>query len=140
MLQGVHPLLTGSMLFHLDAMGHSDSVAIVDAHFPAARLGRIAIDLPGTTSPAVLAAIRSVLPPDDAPSLDLMTSADGSLLPVQEELIAAVGVSDRAVRFVERFEYYELAAAAHLIIRTGETRVYGNALYRKGLVIQGGTS
>lgn len=134
MLQGVNPLLTGLVLLHLDAMGHSDSVAVVDAHFPAARVGRVVIDLPGTTSPGVLSAVRSVLPVDDAPGLDLMTSADGTVLPVQEELMDAAGVDRDGTRFVDRFAYYDLVAGAHLVLRTGETRVYGNALLRKGLV------
>jgi L-fucose mutarotase len=137
LLQGVNPLLTGPVLLHLDAMGHSDSVAVVDAHFPAARVGRVVIDLPGTTSPEVLAAVCSVLPADDAPALDLMTSADGSVLPVQEELVAAAGLSPDAMRYVDRFAYYDLVSDAHLVLRTGETRVYGNALYRKGLVTLG---
>lgn len=134
MLQGVHPLLTGPLLLHLNAMGHSDAVAVVDAHFPAARVGRVVVDLPGTTSPGVLIAIASVLPCDDAPALDLMTSADGTVLPVQTELMAAVGVDAAATRFVDRFAYYDLVAAAQVVVRTGETRVYGNALLRKGLV------
>ena len=33
MLDGIHPLLSGELLMHLDAMGHSDSVVIADAHF-----------------------------------------------------------------------------------------------------------
>jgi L-fucose mutarotase len=136
LLVGVNPLLTGPVLLHLDAMGHSDGVAVVDAHFPAARLGRVVVDLPGTTSPAVLAAVRSVVPPDDAPALDLMTSADGAVLPVQEELVRAAGLGPASVRFVDRFEWYDLAASAYLVIRTGETRVYGNALLRKGIVSQ----
>lgn len=139
MLQGVNPLLTGPVLLQLDAMGHSDAVAVVDAHFPAARVGRVVIDLPGTTSPEVLAAVRSVLPPDDAPTLDLMTSADGTVLRVQEELMSAVGAAPDATRFVDRFAYYDLVADARLVLRTGETRVYGNALYRKGLVTWSGT-
>ncbi|MGW5237300.1 RbsD/FucU family protein [Monashia sp. NPDC004114] len=139
MLQGVNPLLTGPVLLHLDAMGHSDSVAVVDAHFPAARLGRVVIDLPGTTSPEVLAAVRSVLPPDDTPALDLMTSADGSVLPVQEQLATAAGAALDDVRFVDRFDYYDLVKRAQLVLRTGETRVYGNAVYRKGLVTQAPT-
>lgn len=134
MLQGVNPLLTGPTLLHLDAMGHSDAVAVVDAHFPAARVGRVVIDLPGTTAPEVLTAVRTVLPPDDAPALDLMTSADGAVLPVQHQLMAAVGVDEGGTRFVDRFAFYDLVAQAQLVLRTGETRVYGNALYRKGLV------
>ncbi len=134
LLQGVNPLLTGPTLLHLDAMGHSDAVAVVDAHFPATRIGRVVIDLPGTTAPEVLTAIRSVLPPDDAPALDLMTSADGAVLPVQQELMAAVGVDEAGTRFVDRIDYYDLVAQAQLVLRTGETRVYGNGLFRKGLV------
>ena len=38
MLTGIHPLLTGELLAHLDAMGHSDAVVLADAHFPADRL------------------------------------------------------------------------------------------------------
>ena len=39
MLEGIHPLLTGALLHHLDDMGHSDAVVIADAHFPAAAVG-----------------------------------------------------------------------------------------------------
>lgn len=68
MLEGINPLLTGELLLHLDRMGHSDSVVIADAHFPAWALGDRVVDLPGTTTPEVVAAIRTVLPLDDAPA------------------------------------------------------------------------
>ena len=74
-----------------------------------------------------------MLPLDDAPALDLMRSADGAVLPVQEELVAAAGAQD-SHRYLDRFAFYEAAAQAFLIIRTGETRVYGNAILRKGVV------
>ncbi len=132
MLEGIDPLLTGELLLHLDRMGHSDSVVVADAHFPAWAIGERVVDVPGTTTPQMVAAIRTVLPLDDAPSLDLMTSADGEVLDVQHELMAAAGT--RHPRFVDRFEYYELAKSAYLVVRTGETRKYGNALLRKGVV------
>ncbi|MGU3644680.1 RbsD/FucU family protein [Microbacterium sp. C23T] len=132
MLEGINPLLTGELLLHLDRMGHSDAVVIADAHFPAWAIGARVIDLPGTTTPEVLAAVRSVVPLDDAPALDLMASADGEVLDVQRELAAAAGVDDP--RYVDRFEYYVLAKTAYVIVRTGETRKYGNALLRKGVV------
>jgi len=134
MLEGINPLLTGELLLHLDRMGHSDAVVIADAHFPAWALGERVIDLPGTTTPEVLAAIRTVIPLDDAPGLDLMESADGEVLDVQQELMRAAGTTVESTRFVERFAYYELAAPAYLMVRTGETRKYGNALLRKGVV------
>lgn len=134
MLTGIHPILTGELLAHLDAMGHSDAVVIADAHFPAERLASRILVLPGLTTPDVLRAICTVIPLDDAPALDLMASADGAQLPVQDELIAAAGAAGGDVRFVERQAFYDSAAEAFLIVRTGETRKYGNALLRKGVV------
>lgn len=134
MLEGIHPLLTGEVLLHLDRMGHSDAVVVADAHFPAWGLGARVVDLPGTSTPEVVAAIRTVLPLDDAPGLDLMTSADGEVLEVQRQLMAAAGVDRGSTRFVDRFAYYDVAASAYLMVRTGETRKYGNALLRKGVV------
>lgn len=132
MLEGIHPLLTGELLLHLDRMGHSDAVVVADAHFPAWAIGERVVDVPGTTTPEVVAAIRTVLPLDDAPALDLMTSADGDVLDVQRELMTAAGTDE--ARFVDRFEYYDQARTAYLLVRTGEIRKYGNALLRKGVV------
>ncbi|MGH3359575.1 MAG: RbsD/FucU family protein [Nocardioidaceae bacterium] len=134
MLQGIDPLLTGDLLAGLDAMGHSDAVCLADAHFPAARLADRVLDVPGIGTPDLLRAICSVLPLDDAPAVDLMDSADGSVLAVQSELMAAAAVDRTAVRFVGRHDFYDVAAASYLIIRTGETRTYGNAVVRKGVV------
>jgi L-fucose mutarotase len=134
MLTGIHPILTGELLAYLDAMGHSDAVVLADAHFPADRLATRLLVFPGLSTPDVLKAVRTVLPLDDAPGLDLMTSADGTRLPVQEELIAAAGASEQDARFVDRHAFYDVAADAFLIVRTGETRTYGNAILRKGVV------
>jgi L-fucose mutarotase len=131
-LSGIHPLLTGPLLAHLDAMGHSDAVVLADAHFPAHRLGTRVLDMPGVATPDLMAAIRTVVPLDESPAVDLMATPDGERLPVQEELVAAAGTSD--VRFLDRFAFYDAAAPAYLIVRTGETRVYGNAILRKGVV------
>jgi L-fucose mutarotase len=133
-LKGIHPILSGELLAHLDSMGHSDAVVLADAHFPADRLARRLLIFPGLSTPDVLAAVRSVVPLDDAPSLDLMTSADGTRLPVQDELVAAAGATERDVRFVGRHDFYDVAAEAYLIVRTGETRTYGNVILRKGVV------
>lgn len=134
-LLNVDPVLSGALLRALDEMGHTDSVVIADAHFPAARLAKIHyVDLPLLSTPRVLEAVCSVIPPDDFPGLDLMEAPGDDLLPVQSELIASAGLTRETTRLVERFAFYDLAAEASLIIRTGETRIYGNALLRKGVV------
>ena len=48
--------------------------------------------------------------------------------------MAAAGATREAVRFLDRHAFYEEAATAYLVVRTGETRVYGNAILRKGVV------
>jgi L-fucose mutarotase len=134
MLLNVDPILNGQLLMALDEMGHGDGVVIADAHFTASKLAKKhLIDVPGIGSPRVLQAIRTVLVPDTyGPALDLMEAPEG-LMPVQEELIAAAQLNGAEQRMIERFAFYDLAAEAELIIRTGETRVYGNALFRKGV-------
>jgi L-fucose mutarotase len=133
-LKGIHPLLTGDLLIHLDAMGHSDAVVLADAHFPAARLATRCLTFPGVGTPELLAAICTVVPLDDAPALDLMSTPDAATLRVQQELVAAAGAPADAVRALDRHRFYEEAASAFVIVRTGETRVYGNAILRKGVV------
>lgn len=138
MLSGIHPLLTGRLLLHLDTMGHSDAVVIADAHFPAERLADRLVELPGVSAPDTVRAIRTVLPLDDAPALDLMASADGARLPVHDHLIKATHTADEA-RYLSRPDFYSATERAYLVVRTGETRAYGNALLRKGIVTTDGT-
>lgn len=133
MLLNLDPVLIGQLLMALDEMGHGDAVVIADAHFTASKLAKKhLIDMPGLSSPRVLLAIRSVMVPDTYPALDLMESPDGRL-PVQQELIEAAGLEPDQARMIERFAFYDLAADAGVIIRTGETRTFGNALFRKGV-------
>lgn len=139
MLTGIHPLLTGALLAHLDAMGHSDAVAVVDAHFPADRLARRLLTFPGVGAPAIVEAIRTVLPLDTAPAVDLMVPADGSRPMVHDALLAAAGVPAEQARLLTREAFYDVAAEAYLIVRAGETRTYGNAILRKGVVTEVGS-
>jgi L-fucose mutarotase len=53
---------------------------------------------------------------------------------VQRELMDAAGIGESGTRFVDRFDFYDVAREAFVIIRTGEVRRYGNAILRKGLI------
>lgn len=133
MLLNIDPLLTGELLKGLDEMGHSDLVLIADANFPAHRVNRDAIELPGTTVPQVVRAICSVLPLDGDVAPVLM---DAGVVPppaVQAEIEAAAA-HPLAARLVDRWEYYDLAAQASVVVATGEMRLWGNVLLAKGLV------
>ena len=69
MLKHIPALLTPDALHALASMGHGDELAIVDAHFPAARLaaqgGARLARIPGADTPALLRAVLALLPLDD---------------------------------------------------------------------------
>lgn len=132
MLKGIDPILTGELLKLLDEMGHSDTVVIADAHFPAYRLADTVVDV-ALGSPEVTKAVCSVLELDDVDAVQMMDS-EGLALEVQEELVAAAGNPDPdVVKLVERYAFYDVAEKANFIIRTTETRIYANVILSKGV-------
>jgi L-fucose mutarotase len=140
MLQGLNPLLSPDLLHALASMGHGDEIALVDGNFPAATNARRLVRLPGTSVPDVLAAVLSVLPLDtfvEVPAFTMQVVGDAAAVP---EAVAAINrvLADRghaAAGTLERFAFYQRAAAAFAIVATGETRIYGNVLLRKGVVL-----
>lgn len=132
MLLGIDPLLRGPLLGALDLMGHGDLVVVVDANFPAHRIRPDAIAVVGWDAPTVLRAIRTVFPVDPLEPVTLMAAPGDELLPVQLELLAAAA-SDGPLDRLDRHDFYEIAATAQVVVQTGETRAYGNAVLRKGV-------
>ena len=65
MLIGLHELLTPDLLHALAAMGHGDTIALVDANYPAT-CGRRVIPVPGVPVTKVLEAVLTLLPLDVA--------------------------------------------------------------------------
>jgi L-fucose mutarotase len=141
MLKGLDPMLGPDLLAILRAMGHGDELAIVDANFPAAACARRLVRLDGMAAPRVLAAVLSVLPLDDfvdSPATRMAVVGDAAAIPeICREFAELVDKADgRAVPLaaIERFAFYRRAREAFAIIATGETRLYGNLLLRKGVI------
>ena len=141
MLKGIHPLLTAELLHALARMGHGDEIAIVDANFPADRLGPRVIELAGASSPDALAAVLTVFPldADTVPAAVTMQVIDQpDAVPETAGDFAAVftecGLPDCEIGSLERHAFYERASNARAIVRTGELRPYGNILVVKGVV------
>lgn len=143
MLKNIPPLLTPDALHALASMGHGDEVAIVDANFPAARTagqgGARLVQLAGSSAPEALRAVLQILPldsfePDAAWSMQVVGDALAVPAPVVEFAAALSAAGERPAVPLERFEFYERARAAFLIVQTGEQRKYGNVLLRKGVI------
>jgi L-fucose mutarotase len=142
MLKSLDPLLGPDLLHALASMGHGDEIAVVDANFPGASCARRLIRLDGVAAPRALAAVLSVLPLDDFVPTPLSTMAVVGSAGAMPEAVAefraqvrsAAGNDSLEPAPLEREVFYERARAAYAVVQTGETRLYGNALLRKGVV------
>ena len=144
MLKGIDPLLHADLLSVLRAMGHSDELAIVDANFPAATMGRRVIRMDGVSATRALEAVLTVLPLDefvDAPCVRMEVVGDPDAVPeICREFQAII---DRAedprleLAKLERFAFYARTREAFALVQTGETRLYGNVLLKKGVIRPG---
>ena len=144
MLKGLDPLLNADLLQVLRAMGHGDDLVIADANFPATTMARRLVRMDGVDAPRVLEAVLSVMPLDDfvdEPCARMQVVDNPDAVPeICKEFQAII---DRAEggRFrlaaIERFAFYERARQAFALVRTGETRLYGNVLLKMGVVRPG---
>lgn len=139
MLKGIDALLTPDLLHALASMGHGDELALVDANFPAASVGRRVVQTAGADGPAALEAILSVFPVDTdttLPALTMAVIADRDAVPPPvaqfRTILAHHGVS--AVGTLDRDAFYARARSAFVVVRCSELRPYGNLILVKGVV------
>ena len=138
MLKNMDKLLTGDLLKILCDMGHGDELVIADANFPTETCAQRLIRLPGIDGVRAAEAILSVFPLDtysDPAILMDMTDEDKRRMPKPEiwaKYHDAVVVEPKKI---ERYEFYERAKKAYVVIQTGEERQYGNLILVKGVVL-----
>jgi L-fucose mutarotase len=141
MLKGLDPLLSPDLLHSLRAMGHGDEIVVADANFPSASIARRLVRLDGVSAVAAADAILSVMPlddfaPDAAWRMEVVGDPDAEQ-PIFAEfrrVIAAREGERFRLTALERFAFYERARAAFAIVATGEGRLYGNLILKKGVV------
>jgi L-fucose mutarotase len=139
MLKGLSPLLSPDLLHVLASMGHGDEIVLADANFPAATHARRLVALAGADAPQVLDAVLSVMPLDDfveQAAFTMQVVSDPTSVP---EVVQGFNTTLQRQGYgasvpIERFAFYQRAAAAFAIVATGERRVYGNILLKKGVV------
>lgn len=138
MLIGLDPLLTPDLLHALAAMGHGDTIVLVDANYPSGR-GRRTMFVPGASITATLKAVLSLLPidtfvPDPAQIMHVVgdPTAVPPVVAEMNALLAAHGAGP--AKGIERHAFYAAAEHAYAIVATGERRFYGNILLTKGVI------
>lgn len=137
MLKGVDPLLSGELLRHLDELGHGDALVLADRNFPAFSIGVPVVRVDAGIA-RVAEAVLSVLPLDgDLVSAMAVSDDPGRAMPNHEEVLRIAGrVEGRelALKLVPRFEFYNRARTARLVVLTREDEAYNDFVLVKGVV------
>ena len=141
MLKNLDPLLTPDLLQVLRSMGHGDEIVIVDADYPAKSAGPQVVRLDGVDATRALDAVLSVMPlddfvPDACWRMQVVGAADAEQPIFDEfrEVIAAREGAHFKLASLERFAFYERANNCFAVVATGERRLYGNIILKKGVV------
>jgi L-fucose mutarotase len=142
MLKGIDPLLGPDLLGILRAMGHGDEIVVADANFPAASIvsDQRLIRADGSSAPRMVEAIVSVLPLDDfvpAAAFRMAVVDRPDEVPAItkhfEQALKKAGY-DGPIEAIERNAFYARARTAFAVVATGETRLYGNLILKKGVI------
>jgi L-fucose mutarotase len=140
MLKGIPPILGPDLLAILRAMGHGDEIAIVDANYPAESAGPEIVRLDGLTATDVLDAILTLMPLDsfvDVAAFGMQVVGEPDKRePIMTVFTEIIERHEPGFVFdtIERFAFYERVKSAYAIVQTGERRLYGNILLKKGIV------
>jgi len=141
MLHNIDPVLSPELLYVLRAMGHGDEIALVDANFPAESCGPDCIRADGSNNSDILKAVLSVMPLDTFvtdPALCMQVVDDPKAMPDTvkdfQKIINDTADEPREIQSLERFAFYDRAADAFAVVQTGERRLYGNIILKKGVI------
>jgi L-fucose mutarotase len=140
MLKYIPPILGPDLLYILRAMGHGDEIVIADANFPGTTNAARLVRLDGISATDVLDAVLKLMPLDDFvedAAIRMQVVGDpGRIEPITEAFVEILARHEPDVELtaIERFAFYERAQAAFAIVQTGETRLYGNIILKKGVL------
>lgn len=140
MLKGISPLLSPELISVLARMGHGDEIILADAHFPGETYNPNVIRADGLRIPDLLEAILPLFELDSyvPKPLVMMAAVKGDTLDpdVEQEYLKSIYKTNPKIAPIDRigrFEFYERAKKAFVVVMTGETAKYGNIILKKGV-------
>lgn len=140
MLRGISPILSPDLLSVLCAMGHGDELVLGDTNFPGAGLARRLLRADGHNVTALLTAILPLFPLDTyADPLIMMQvvdgdQVDGSVEAEYNRTVRRFEPNAPAPVRVDKAKFYKRSTDAFAVLMTGETRIYGNIILKKGVI------
>jgi L-fucose mutarotase len=140
MLKHIPPILSPDLLHAMRAMGHGDELVIVDANYPAESAGPPVIRLDGLSATEVADAVLTLMPLDDfvdeaAFAMEVVGNPRKREQTHREfDKLIKKHEPGMKLALLERFAFYARAAEGFVIVQTGERRLYGNILLKKGVI------
>ena len=140
MLKGISPAVSPDLLKILCEMGHGDEIVLADSNFPGASIAKRLVRADGLPIKTILEAILPLFVLDRyADPLIMMQAVSGDKLdPAVEadymQVVRRHQPDAAAPVRVERNAFYERASHAICVVMTGELRVYGNLILKKGVI------
>lgn len=124
MLLGLDPRLSPDLLHALASMGHGDSIALVDANYPATAQATRLVCARGHGLIDLLEAVQTLLPLEAAS----MPNADR---PIHQKIQQSCKIS---VAPLPETEFYNLVKGCYAIVATGAPELYANVVLTKAAI------
>jgi L-fucose mutarotase len=140
MLIGVSPIISPELLKILCEMGHGDEFVLADSNFPGASIARRLVRADGISIADLLTGIAPLFPFDkyDQPLYMMQVVPGDTLDPAVEadymNVIRKYNPQIAAPERIGRHAFYERARSAYGVLMSGETRIYGNLIIKKGVI------
>ncbi len=121
-------------------MGHGDEIVLADANFPAEFLGPMTIRADGDLGHRHARCRPHPLPLDqyvEETAIGMQVVGDpAARQPIDDEFDAIIARHEPDKRYtkIERFAFYDRAKKAAAVVQTGEARLYGNIILKKGVI------
>ena len=121
-------------------MGHGDELVIVDANYPAESNRNRLVRMDGVDAVRAANAILSLMPLDtfvDQAAFRMEVVDDADAVPEvcrQFQELVERRAPGQTVGSIERFAFYERCKGTFATVATGEERLYGNLILKKGII------
>jgi L-fucose mutarotase len=140
MLKGISPVVSPELLKLLCEMGHGDELVLADSNFPGASMAKRLLRSDGISVTDILEGIAPLFPFETYtdPLVMIKVDAHKKFDPAVEadfmNMIRRYDPSVPAPIRIDRLAFYERARNAFGVLMTGETRLYGCLIIKKGVM------
>ena len=139
MLKNIPVVISPDLIHALMSMGHGEEIVFADADFPAGAYSKKIIRMDGVRIETLLEAILPFFPLDsfvEHPAITMDCSEWGPEPESYERYRQVIRKSDGSFtdfEFLKRFDFYDRAAQASVVVVTSEPD--GNVILKKGPVM-----